>query len=125
MHTARKASHHITLTSRALALADKLLQQGDQVQKLFVISVVEPALDGDAVVNLRGRVWRAGIGSEVDHRNKRKARAYEKDVTIRYTITKKQPDKVIENGSGRDGIVDSTNQPTEPHMEPILIGVQD
>ncbi len=43
----------ITFTSRALALVDKLLQQRDQVQKLLVISVIEPALDGDAIVDLR------------------------------------------------------------------------
>lgn len=41
------------LTASDLALVDELLQQRQQVQKLFIRRVVEPALDRDAVVDLR------------------------------------------------------------------------
>lgn len=43
----------LKLTSSGLALVDELLEQRQQVQKLLVISVVKPALDRDAVVDLQ------------------------------------------------------------------------
>lgn len=71
VHAALKHQSHFTFTSGALALVDKLLQQRDQVQKLLVISVIEPALDGDAIVDLRGWRWRCRGSNRWDNGSKK------------------------------------------------------
>ena len=42
----------VSYTSGNLALMDELLQEREQVKKFFICVVVEPAFDGDAVVDL-------------------------------------------------------------------------